>query len=227
MCCVGGTQYSNRMTPSSDYRDITRPRANSWLDKSAKRIGEVLAEKYQIATFDPDQGYLRYAEELRGRLSAMSLQLGISVQAAQRYFDEATFTAIADGIAGTMSAEHPGENPFADPETVYVLVDLWLRGIWGLQLAAAATRPENETYAWVNVEVATQMTSALVKTIADTVTGYVVVPRSAAVYVARTMQQTAEQVRIWDCPLGDLTAERLADELSADARKLRAQIDRH
>lgn len=217
------------MSDPLDYRDIQRPRANSWLDKSARRVSEVLAERYGLATSDPDQGYLRQAEELRRRRLALSFQFKISEQAAQRYFDDETLVGIAEGIARTLAAEHPGTDPFSDTDTVLIFVDLWLRGIWGLQLAATATRPENDEYAWSNVRVATGMVAALVKTVDAAIQmqgGVFAAPRAGVVYVARTMTQTAEQIRIWECELGDLTAERLADELDADAGKLRALLER-
>ena len=185
----------------------------------------MLAEKYGLSAFDPDQGYLRQAEELRRRRTTMSLQLGVSEQAAQQYFNDGTFRDIAEGIAQSLAAEHPGTNPFADPDTILIFVDLWLRSIWGLQLAASATRPENETYAWANVEMATSMVAALTQAAGETSQGVFPAPRGGVEYVVRTMMQTAEQIRIWDCAVGELTAENLADALTTDARKLRALVD--
>jgi hypothetical protein len=200
-----------------------RPRAGSFLDKSAKRVIEILRGKHGLTGMDAESTYLSLVAEIKKSRDEVAEQFSISVATAQRYIDDDTFNRIADKVAEYLGAELPGTDPFADETKVEVTVAHWLRATLSLQLAGAASRKHSSDYSWSLMMLAMSMTMAQMHG-GNGERGSIRVPRAGTVYLARTLEEAAARILANRSGYQGISAAQLAEGLTIDSMNLRLAL---
>lgn len=209
-----------------DLRTLPRPRANSWLDKRARRMAEIFSEEHGMVGFDPDLAYLVFAEDIRQTRDRLSLVMGDAPASVQRYIDDKSLRARVELMAAGFAGEKPGSDPFADEESILMTVPVWSRALWSLLIAAEATRPFSVDFGASMVKIATSMSGVMYRATAEEKKLVFSAPKGGAAYVARTLAAAADQVEAWECPVDGLETGQLVEGLRHDSELVTALIDR-
>lgn len=205
---------------TNGIQTVPRPRVGSWLDRSAKKIMDLLKENFSLVGFDSDSTYLLIATDLAQRRAALAQQFHIGDAAAQRYFDVDALTEMAAQFALRVSGEKPGTDPFADQDTVPVELSAWSRAALSLMLGGRAVQERNAEYAWSMISLASSMVNTVAVLSRSPIATRINAPVAATTYAARVLREFAPLIREWGCGIEVLTAHQLADGLLEDSFRL-------